>query len=171
MVKKVPHLLAIVRRAVRHPRKENLMNLQLRPPAGQKHKKASASAGHGLGRGKTGRAAPRAQRVGLRLSQMRGFEGGQMPLHRRLPKRGFTNIFKKEYAIVNLGRWRSWKATRSIRIAAGTGRHQEAGRRPEDSGHGRADAQDHGGRRTIVLEIGRWRRSKSRRRKRQGDRQ
>jgi large subunit ribosomal protein L15 len=35
---------------------------------------------------------------------MRGFEGGQMPLHRRLPKRGFTNIFKKEYAIVNVGR-------------------------------------------------------------------
>ena len=35
---------------------------------------------------------------------MRGFEGGQMPLHRRLPKRGFTNIFKKQYAIVNLGR-------------------------------------------------------------------
>jgi large subunit ribosomal protein L15 len=36
--------------------------------------------------------------------QMRGFEGGQMPLHRRLPKRGFTNIFKKHYAIVNVGR-------------------------------------------------------------------
>jgi large subunit ribosomal protein L15 len=35
---------------------------------------------------------------------MRGFEGGQMPLHRRLPKRGFTNIFRKEYAIVNVGR-------------------------------------------------------------------
>ncbi len=35
---------------------------------------------------------------------MRGFEGGQMPLHRRLPKRGFTNIFKKEYAVVNLDR-------------------------------------------------------------------
>src|SRR5262249_18381209 len=35
---------------------------------------------------------------------MRGFEGGQMPLHRRLPKRGFTNIFKKQFAIVNLGR-------------------------------------------------------------------
>ena len=34
---------------------------------------------------------------------MRGFEGGQMPLHRRLPKRGFTNIFKKEFAIVNVG--------------------------------------------------------------------
>ena len=37
-------------------------------------------------------------------SMMRGFEGGQMPLHRRLPKRGFTNIFRKQYAIVNLGR-------------------------------------------------------------------
>jgi large subunit ribosomal protein L15 len=35
---------------------------------------------------------------------MRGFEGGQMPLHRRLPKRGFTNIFKKQYALVNLGK-------------------------------------------------------------------
>jgi large subunit ribosomal protein L15 len=35
---------------------------------------------------------------------MRGFEGGQMPLHRRLPKRGFNNIFRKEYAIVNVGR-------------------------------------------------------------------
>jgi large subunit ribosomal protein L15 len=44
---------------------------------------------------------------------MRGFEGGQMPLHRRLPKRGFTNIFKKQFAIVNLGGWKSWKATRS----------------------------------------------------------
>ena len=38
-------------------------------------------------------------------SQMRGFEGGQMPMHRRLPKRGFTNIFRKEYAVVNLGRF------------------------------------------------------------------
>jgi len=35
---------------------------------------------------------------------MRGFEGGQMPLHRRLPKRGFTNIFKKQFALINLGR-------------------------------------------------------------------
>ncbi len=41
-------------------------------------------------------------RSGSRL--MRGFEGGQMPLHRRLPKRGFTNIFKQEYAVVNLDR-------------------------------------------------------------------
>src|SRR5206468_9497931 len=44
------------------------------------------------------------QRAGTGFSQKRGFEGGQMPLHRRLPKRGFTNIFKKQFAIVNLGR-------------------------------------------------------------------
>jgi large subunit ribosomal protein L15 len=44
-------------------------------------------------------------------SIMRGFEGGQMPLHRRLPKRGFTNIFKKEYAIVNVGRLEQLEGT------------------------------------------------------------
>jgi large subunit ribosomal protein L15 len=56
----------------------------------------------GTGRGKySGRGAKGAKSVSG-YSMMRGFEGGQMPLHRRLPKRGFTNIFKKEYAIVNL---------------------------------------------------------------------
>ena len=50
------------------------------------------------------RAATKAQHAGTGFSLMRGFEGGQMPLHRRLPKRGFTNIFKKQYAVVNLGR-------------------------------------------------------------------
>ena len=49
-------------------------------------------------------AEPRAQKSVSGYSMMRGFEGGQMPLHRRLPKRGFTNIFKKEYAIINLNR-------------------------------------------------------------------
>src|SRR6185503_19161029 len=44
------------------------------------------------------------QHAGTGFGQKRGFEGGQMPLHRRLPKRGFTNIFKKQWAIVNLGR-------------------------------------------------------------------
>ena len=58
----------------------------------------------GSGRGKySGRGAKGAKSISG-YSQMRGFEGGQMPLHRRLPKRGFTNIFHKEYAIVNLGR-------------------------------------------------------------------
>jgi len=57
----------------------------------------------GSGRGKfSGRGAKGAKSISG-YSRMRGFEGGQMPLHRRLPKRGFTNIFRKEFAIVNLG--------------------------------------------------------------------
>jgi len=81
------------------------MNLsKLRPPAGQKHKKQRIGQGMGSGRGKySGRGAKGAKSVSG-YSMMRGFEGGQMPLHRRLPKRGFTNIFRKEYAIVNVGR-------------------------------------------------------------------
>jgi large subunit ribosomal protein L15 len=80
------------------------MNLsQLRPPGGQKHKQQRIGQGMGSGRGKySGRGAKGAKSVSG-YSRMRGFEGGQMPLHRRLPKRGFTNIFKKEYEIVNLG--------------------------------------------------------------------
>ena len=81
------------------------MNLSnLRPPKGQKQKKQRIGQGMGSGRGKySGRGAKGAKSISG-YSRMRGFEGGQMPLHRRLPKRGFTNIFKKEYAIVNLGR-------------------------------------------------------------------
>jgi large subunit ribosomal protein L15 len=81
------------------------MNLSnLRPPAGQKQKKQRIGQGMGSGRGKySGRGAKGAKSVSG-YSIMRGFEGGQMPLHRRLPKRGFTNIFRKEYAIVNIGR-------------------------------------------------------------------
>jgi large subunit ribosomal protein L15 len=80
------------------------MNLsQLKPPRGQKHKKQRIGQGMGSGRGKySGRGAKGAKSISG-YSRMRGFEGGQMPLHRRLPKRGFTNIFRKEYAIVNLG--------------------------------------------------------------------
>ena len=81
------------------------MNLSnLRPPKGQKHKKQRIGQGMGTGRGKySGRGAKGARSISG-YSMMRGFEGGQMPLHRRLPKRGFTNIFRKEYAIVNIGR-------------------------------------------------------------------
>src|SRR5438270_8135862 len=81
------------------------MNLSnLRPPKGQKHKNQRIGQGMGTGRGKySGRGAKGAKSVSG-YSRMRGFEGGQMPLHRRLPKRGFTNIFRTEYAIVNLSR-------------------------------------------------------------------
>ena len=79
------------------------MNLsQLKPPKGQKHKNQRIGQGMGSGRGKfSGRGAKGAKSISG-YSRMRGFEGGQMPLHRRLPKRGFTNIFKKEFAIVNV---------------------------------------------------------------------
>jgi large subunit ribosomal protein L15 len=79
------------------------MNLsQLRPPKGQKQKHRRLGQGMGSGRGKfAGRGAQGAKSISG-YSRMRGFEGGQMPLHRRLPKRGFKNIFRKEYAIVNV---------------------------------------------------------------------
>src|SRR5487761_1000764 len=81
------------------------MNLsQLKPPAGQKQKKQRIGQGMGSGRGKySGRGAKGAKSVSG-YSRMRGFEGGQMPLHRRMPKRGFTNIFRKEFNIVSLER-------------------------------------------------------------------
>src|SRR5947199_2192977 len=81
------------------------MNLSnLKPPKGQKHKNQRIGQGMGSGRGKySGRGAKGAKSVSG-YSMMRGFEGGQMPLHRRMPKRGFTNIFRKEYNIVNLER-------------------------------------------------------------------
>jgi large subunit ribosomal protein L15 len=81
------------------------MNLSgLRPPAGQKKGRKRIGRGMGSGHGKTATRGSKGQRAGTGFGQKRGFEGGQMPLHRRLPKRGFTNIFKKQYAIVNLGR-------------------------------------------------------------------
>jgi len=74
----------------------------LRPPKGAKHSKRRVGRGHGSGHGKTaGRGHKGAQsRSGFRSK--RGFEGGQMPLHRRVPKRGFHNPFRVEYAVVNL---------------------------------------------------------------------
>jgi large subunit ribosomal protein L15 len=58
----------------------------------------------GSGMGKTSTRGHKGQRSRSGSHMMRGFEGGQMPLHRRLPKRGFTNIFRTEYTVVNLDR-------------------------------------------------------------------
>ena len=81
------------------------MNLSsLKPPAGQTKPRKRIGRGMGSGHGKTSTRGSKGQRAGTGFGQKRGFEGGQMPLHRRLPKRGFTNIFKKEWAIVNLGK-------------------------------------------------------------------
>jgi large subunit ribosomal protein L15 len=80
------------------------MNLSgLKPPKGQKH--AKIRVGRGMGsRGKTSGRGHKGAKAVSGYSMMRGFEGGQMPLHRRLPKRGFKNIFRQEYAVVNVGR-------------------------------------------------------------------
>ncbi|TAK11604.1 MAG: 50S ribosomal protein L15 [Acidobacteria bacterium] len=74
----------------------------LRPPKGAKHKKRRVGRGPGSGHGKTASRGNKGakSRSGFRFK--RGFEGGQMPLHRRVPKRGFHNPFRTEYAVVNL---------------------------------------------------------------------
>jgi large subunit ribosomal protein L15 len=78
----------------------NLSNLK--PAPGSKHSKKRVGRGHGTGQGtQAGRGHKGAQsRSGYKFK--RGFEGGQMPLHRRIPKRGFHNPFRVEYAVVNL---------------------------------------------------------------------
>jgi large subunit ribosomal protein L15 len=74
----------------------------LKPPKGAKHSKKRVGRGHGTGQGtQAGRGHKGAQsRSGYK--RKRGFEGGQMPLHRRVPKRGFTNIFRVAFEVVNL---------------------------------------------------------------------
>jgi large subunit ribosomal protein L15 len=74
----------------------------LRPPKGAKHSKRRVGRGHGSGYGKTAGRGHKGAQSRSGFSFKRGFEGGQMPLHRRVPKRGFTNPFRVEYAVVNL---------------------------------------------------------------------
>ncbi len=71
-------------------------------PKGANKSKKRVGRGPGSGHGKTSTRGNKGQKSRSGYSRMRGFEGGQMPLHRRLPKRGFTNIFKKEWNEVNL---------------------------------------------------------------------
>ncbi len=72
------------------------------PPKGANKKNKRVGRGIGSGHGKTATRGYKGQKSRAGSSLRPGFEGGQMPLYRRLPKRGFTNIFRKEYAIVNL---------------------------------------------------------------------
>jgi large subunit ribosomal protein L15 len=74
----------------------------LRPPKGAKHAKKRVGRGPGSGHGHTSARGEKGAQSRSGFSYKRGFEGGQMPLHRRLPKRGFTNPFRVEYAVVNL---------------------------------------------------------------------
>lgn len=79
------------------------MNLSdLKPPHGATQNKKRVGRGPGSGNGKTAGRGHKGAQSRSGYSFKRGFEGGQMPLHRRLPKRGFNNIFRTEYAVVNL---------------------------------------------------------------------
>ena len=74
----------------------------LKPAKGSTHKKKRVGRGPGSGLGKTAGRGEKGQKSRSGYSRKVGFEGGQMPLHRRLPKRGFTNIFKKRWLEVSL---------------------------------------------------------------------
>jgi large subunit ribosomal protein L15 len=75
---------------------------KLRPPAGATHSKKRVGRGQGSGNGKTAGRGHKGAKSRSGFTHKRGFEGGQMPLHRRVPKRGFHNPFRKEYEVVNL---------------------------------------------------------------------
>ena len=81
---------------------KNLSNLRAPRKANTGRKRVGRGMGSGMG--KTSTRGHKGQRSRSGSHMMRGFEGGQMPLHRRLPKRGFTNIFRTEYTVVNLER-------------------------------------------------------------------
>ena len=79
------------------------MNLnELRDNEGARYRKKRLGRGIGSGKGKTSGKGVKGQKARSGVS-LNGFEGGQLPIYRRLPKRGFKNIFRKEYAVVNLG--------------------------------------------------------------------
>jgi large subunit ribosomal protein L15 len=80
----------------------NLTTVRKPPKANEKRKRVGRGMGSGMGKTSTRGHKGQRSRSGSRM--MRGFEGGQMPLHRRLPKRGFVNIFRAEYQVVNLSR-------------------------------------------------------------------
>jgi large subunit ribosomal protein L15 len=82
------------------PSRTSLSNL--RPPIGSRHRKVRVGRGMGSKLGKTSGAGDKGQKSRRGYSRRRGFEGGQMPLHRRMPKRGFHNPFSVEYSILNL---------------------------------------------------------------------
>jgi large subunit ribosomal protein L15 len=88
---------------------KNLSNLRAPKKANTGRKRVGRGMGSGMGKTSTRGHKGQGSRSGT--SMMRGFEGGQMPLHRRLPKRGFTNIFRTEYTVINLDRLAETGAT------------------------------------------------------------
>lgn len=95
------------------------MNLsELRAPEGASKNRKRLGRGTGSGHGKTSGRGHKGQRARSGGRGKTGFEGGQMPLQRRLPKRGFTNIFRKEISIVNLGDLEIFDSGSTVDVAA-----------------------------------------------------
>ncbi len=86
----------------------------LRAPVGANKRSKRIGQGMGSGHGKTATRGSKGQRSRAGMRMRPGFEGGQMPLQRRLPKRGFTNIFRKHYAVVNLKDFEDFKPEEKI---------------------------------------------------------
>ena len=95
---------------------KNLSNLRAPKKANTGRKRVGRGMGSGMGKTSTRGHKGQGSRSGSSL--MRGFEGGQMPLHRRLPKRGFTNIFRVEYTVINLSRIAEVAAAKSVSTIA-----------------------------------------------------
>ncbi|HKF47234.1 MAG TPA: 50S ribosomal protein L15 [Terracidiphilus sp.] len=93
---------------------KNLSNLRAPKNANTGRKRVGRGMGSGMGKTSTRGHKGQGSRSGSSL--MRGFEGGQMPLHRRLPKRGFTNIFRTEYTVINLDRIAELEGVKEIAI-------------------------------------------------------
>src|SRR5580704_8375181 len=90
----------------------NLSNL--RPPKGSRHRKVRVGRGMGSKLGKTAGAGNKGQKSRKGFSRRPGFEGGQMPLHRRIPKRGFHNPFPREFTSLNVEMLNSFAAGEEV---------------------------------------------------------
>jgi large subunit ribosomal protein L15 len=84
-----------------HPKRVFSLS-NLKPPKGSRHRKVRVGRGMGSKLGKTSGSGNKGQKSRRGYSRRRGFEGGQMPLHRRMPKRGFHNLFGVSYSVINL---------------------------------------------------------------------
>ncbi len=91
---------------------------ELRPAEGSTKNKKRVGRGPGSGLGKTSGRGHKGQKSRSGSTSLKGFEGGQMPLQRRLPKFGFTNIFKKKYSIVKVGDLSVFEANSVVDFAA-----------------------------------------------------
>ncbi|HKQ88833.1 MAG TPA: 50S ribosomal protein L15 [Candidatus Acidoferrales bacterium] len=100
--------------------KHTLSNLK--PARGSRHRKVRVGRGMGSKMGKTSGAGNKGQQSRRGYSRRAGFEGGQMPLHRRLPKRGFSSPFPKEFAVVNVETLNSFAAGETVTPEALAGR-------------------------------------------------